>query len=330
MHRMLLEFERFAELEDELKGEESGYVKESMFGFFEKKEPQPLNPGILPPITLPTSGDDDEDDEDAPDEEFTAFRPSNFKFIQRPVGLEGAEGVKEKDLILRWRQTKDDKDLEAIYAQNNDFLKGQVRGLSSYRLPGPAIEGMVYNKFRSALSKWDPDGGANIQTFFKSHYRQNLNRDAKALAQFGRSPRRVLSKVERVRKIAEQLEFENNYVPTAEEIVRAANPGEITVGDVKDVLAMDRGDLLGSKKIDAEDEGDIEKATMMAVRRVRDYYGIQKQKAIDHIFGINGAEHIKNNAQLAKKFGISGPQMSMLKQQFRQDIRSELQNMGVI
>ena len=68
---------------------------------------------------------------------------------------------------------------------------------------------------------------------------------------------------------------------------------------------------------------------MMAVRRVRDYHGSRKQKIINHIWGLDDHDHIGSNNVLAKKFGVSASQMSILKRQIRQDIQEEMRNMGI-
>jgi hypothetical protein len=259
------------------------------------------------------------------------INPSNFTFVDRDIGLKERDDSPKRDkaLIQRWRSSGEDADLEAIYSRNKGFLDQQIWSLSKFRIPKPAIQGAVYNTFKTAVGKWDPDGGSNIRSFYKSHYRQNLHRQIKATAQFARAERGRVSKVERIRQLQENFELERGYIPTAEELKQAANPGELKVQDIKLILKEAKGDLLGSRNLGAEDDIDLERSTMMAIRRVRDYHGSRKQKIINHIWGIDDHKHIASNNVLAKKFGITPSKMSMLKRQFRQDIQEELRNMGL-
>mgnify|MGYP001554125526 CR=1 FL=1 len=341
-------FAKLSELEDEMRGEVRSIQS---FGHAKVSAPRKTFLNFFGRAAQDAEDDEDDDHEftviDAPqlpaiefgdsDKDFdrpadnALVNPSSFQFVSRPVTWtdSASKNETETDLLNRYQKSKDMDALESLYARNKNFLSQQVYGLNvQYRLPKPAIEGVVYNNFKKAIDNWKPEKKANIRTFYKSNYKQNINRDMRQMAQFGRPERTRAAKTERTLQVAKQIEYEKGYVPSAEDIQKKMMPGEMTVKDIKLILQESRGDLLGSKKLDAEHDVDIERSTMMAIRRVRDYQGPKKTKVINHIFGLDGAEHIASNAKLAKKFNVTESQMSVIKRQLRQDIQDELRILG--
>lgn len=281
-------------------------------------------------VPAPTAFDiEDDDEEEGNDSDVQIVAPGNFKFVRRDIGLTAPDGdVGEKELLTRWQRDKDPRDLEAIYSTNKDVLNSHIRTLSRMRLPKPAIEGLVYNAFHTAAKQWDPARGANLRTYYKQNQWRNLLRDVKPLAQFTKAERGRVSRTERTLQLREAFELERGHIPTSTEL-QGYSGGELKVKDINMILEESRGDLLGSRKLDADYDVDTERSVLHATRRARDYYNGRHQRILNHMFGLDDNEFIGSNNKLAAKFGVTPQYLSTLKRKFAADIQNEMQILGV-
>lgn len=295
------------------------------------------------PFTLKFSGgawdmfasdEDDAEPEDADGDLFGSLEGEStseprkkllpFTLTPARIGLQGGDSQGDEDDARRFR-SGDPAALEAVLARHKPFLDQQVRNLLKYRVPAPAVRAGVYNAFVDTLHDWDPSR-ANLQTAYKNTKGRNLTRDIRGMGQFGRVSRNLGSKVDQVRQVAEELELDLNRAATAEEITRAAG---LPLDTVRSVLSQTRGDLLASRNLTSEDEYDLTSATYRALRRARDFYSDGHARIVNHLFGMDGAEHIPSNRDLARKMGVSEPYLSNLKGKFLADVQRELQRSGV-
>jgi len=290
-------------------------VTSAWFGIGDSKE-EPKPKSVRPPAAPP-----------AP--QYVKRPRASFEFTSRSILLDDVnKDAAEAELVLDWQKTKDPAKLESLFALNKSWLDSASQSYNSRRIPRPAVKGMIYNSFIETVKKWDPERGANLKTFWGRFQGPNVDKDITQMSQFGKAAKTRVTKVERMRQLAESFELENRREASDSEL-SAFSDGEFTVEAIKLINKEAKGDRLGSLVLDADMSQDTERGIQMATRRARDYHNSRDQRILNHMFGLDKAEHITSNRSLGKKFGVSEQRISNLKSQFASNIQQEMQLLGI-
>lgn len=268
--------------------------------------------------------EDDDNDNDPRDVVELFNNPIGFQFETRELAFKNtSKDMSEKDMILRYQKHPTAENLEPLIAANRDQLKRVVMGLSSMRIPKPAIEGEVYTRFAQQAKTWKPEKNASLITNFKTDKARTLSRDMRQLAQFGKAERGRVSKMERIHSVQELIELSGEEA-TAEKI--AAETG-FKLTDVRKALSESTGDLLGSKDLGIGDSGSDDIKIRMAASRVKDFYSGAQRSLVEHMFGLNGNSPVLDNNELARLTSVTPEYVSRFKKKLNERLQTEYQRM---
>ena len=212
---------------------------------------------------------------------------------------------KDTQLWQQWKQTKSEKDLEALIKQVNPIIQTQVNKLSTNNIPRSALEAHAINLAINSFDNYDPNK-TQLNTYLTWQLKP-LNRYVYKHQNIGKIPESRIVYIGAVNRARTELNELYNRPPTVEEL---SDHTGINVSEIKLINQENRQDLAaGFNKEDFHRSYTTYDDTLWLLWGELDG---RDREILEYLYGMNGKETL-GPSDIAGKLGISPSRISQLK-----------------
>lgn len=216
----------------------------------------------------------------------------------------------DKELIEKWNEERDQRAYDELKDRHSGMVHQFINKYKAANVPTAALKAKAWGKFDDAVESYDPSKGAQFSTHLNYQLRK-LDRFTKKHQNIGRIPEEKARRIGDLQRVQQELEYEQNEQPTAEDISDRIGWDTDEVEELQNVQRQD----LYEGKFEGEtlDEDDLLQKADWVLEQARDELSGRELELYDHIIGHDNTRQITSTQELAREFGVSPGRISQMK-----------------
>ena len=215
-------------------------------------------------------------------------------------------------LFWQWKQSGKNEDRDKLYNAFAPTVNQVVARYKNYPVSDAAVYGIAAKQLVKAFESYDPNRGASLGTHVFNAMRR-VNREVGALQNFVQIPESRRLKIATFRKAEQDLKDRFLRHPSAQELADHLSWPMAEVGRMRREM---RGEIMDVASPVLEDFGTDQPGakTRDAMAYVYPELTAKEKQVFEFTFGYGGAPELKNNAEIARRVGMSETSVRNTKQ----------------